>query len=223
MSKTRWSVLSLALVALLFGVAGQAAAVPVTIINFGFELPVESDGSFSTTANAAVGWSHDATAGVWNPSASQAYGGVAPEGSNIAYSNSGPLSQTLTTLLTPNTTYTLQVLVGNRQDVTGFPGYQIQLLAGSTILSQCVTCVTPLEGVFAPVTVTFTSGSSVTPGQFLGIVLDSDGIQTNWDNVRLDAVASVPAVPEPSTLLLLGSGLVAVVGWNNRRRRKSAL
>ena len=57
-------------------------------------------------------------------------------------------------------------------------------------------------------------------GQFLGIafgVIDNaDGIQSEFDNVRLDAVAAPVAIPEPSTAALLGLGGLALV----LRRRK---
>jgi hypothetical protein len=60
-----------------------------------------------------------------------------------------------------------------------------------------------------------TAASDPLIGQPLSIVLDSDGLQTNFDDVRLDAV------PEPSSLALLSSpsfGAMAVA-WSRRRRK----
>jgi hapalindole biogenesis HpiC1 cyclase-like protein/PEP-CTERM motif-containing protein len=228
MRKMRWIVLSLAVVALLFGMVGRAEAVPIPIANSGFEACAQTsptvktcplgEGDFTSQSNAATGWTHDGntTAGVFNPTTAQ-YSGQAPEGSHVAYSNSAPLSQTLGAPLAANTTYTLQVLVGDRLD-TNFPGYQVQLLAGSTILNQCDTCVTPANGTFANAMVTYTTGSSFPAGS-LKIVLDSNNIQTNFDNVRLDATPVVNGVPEPTSLLLLGSGLAGLGLWKRSRRR----
>jgi len=215
----RWVTRVLAVLGLVLGATGQAGAVAITVVNPGFEVPPELDGTFTTTPNAATGWTHDGTAGVWNPSPTQAYGGVAPEGSNVAYSNSGPLSQILTTLLAANTTYTLTVQVGDRGD-TAFPGYQVQLLAGSTVLAQCNTCVTPADNTFTLATVTFTTPSSVTT-DLLGIRLDSNGEQTNFDDVRLNASPADP-VPEPGTLFLFGAGLAGIGVLRGRRWFKGA-
>jgi hypothetical protein len=82
--------------------------------------------------------------------------------------------------------------------------------------------VTPQNGAFALVTLTYSAGASDPYlGQALGIVLDSDGLQTGFDDVQL---VQLSAVPEPSTLPLLGSGLgaVAVAGWSRRRRGQSS-
>lgn len=214
MSGMRRSLLSLGVVALLSGVAGQAGAIPIPVTNPGFESQVLTDGAF--TQVAPTGWAQSGGGvGAYNPTTAQFPGGV-PEGQNIAYSSGGSLSETLSNVLAANTTYTLTVWVGDRQD-TAFPGYHVQLLAGSTTLSECATCVTPQNGSFALVTLTYTAGASDPHlGQPLGIVLDSDGLQTGWDDVQLNAV------PEPSTLFLLGSGLGAmgVARWCRRRRSR---
>ncbi len=52
-------------------------------------------------------------------------------------------------------------------------------------------------------------------GQALEIRLSSVGVQTNFDNVQLDAM-TISDVPEPATLLLLGLGL-AGLGFARRR------
>jgi hypothetical protein len=198
-----------AIAALLFGAAGQAGATPIPITNAGFESPVLTNGAF--TLGSIVGWSG---AGVFNPTTGQ-FPGEAPEGQNTGFSNGTSLLQALSSMLAADTTYTLTVLVGDRLD-TAFPGYSVQLLAGSTVLSECVTCVTPQNGSFALVTVTYSTGASdPLIGQPLSIALGSAGLQTNFDDVRLDAV------PEPTSIPLLASGLGAVagVGWSRRRQK----
>ena len=137
-------------------------------------------------------------AGSWHPTS--AY--PPPDGSFIAYSNGGTISQTLSTMLAPNTTYTLIVAVGDRPD--GFTNtYTIALDAGGIVLnsrSGSSAAITP--GTFADQTVTFTTGASV-PAEDLAIVLTSDGQQIDFDNVRLTA----STVPEPSSLSLLAGAL----------------
>jgi hypothetical protein len=208
MSPTRRIVQGALIVALLSGLTGQAGATSIPITNAGFESPALTNGAFQQ-ANI-LGWS--GSGGVFNPTTAH-FPGEAPEGQNTGFSNGQPLSQTLTIVLAANTTYTLTVLVGDRLD-TAFPGYHVQLLAGSTILSECATCVTPQNGSFSLVTVTYSTGASdPLIGQALSIVLGSDGLQTNFDDVRLDAV------PEPTTIAFLGSGgAVAGVAWCRRRR-----
>ena len=196
----------IAVLGLVLGATGQAGAVAVPIVNSGFELPLQTDGMFTLTPNTAVGWLHDAGAGVWNPSAAQAYSGNAPEGQNVAYSNGASLSQTLLTLFAANTTYTLTAQVGHRGDAA-FPGYRVQLLEDAVVLAECVTCVTPSANSFSLSTVTFTSGPSV-PTALLGIRLVSSDTQTDFDDIKLDA--SPAPVPEPGTLFLIGAGLAGL-------------
>jgi hypothetical protein len=102
----------------------------------------------------------------------------------------------------------LGAYVGNRLSLN-FPGYNIELYAGGNLLASN-NSVTPADGTFAPVTVSYTSGISVTPGQQLEIRLTSlSGFQgqTNFDNITLDAAS----IPEPSAILgLLGFGLLGI-------------
>jgi hypothetical protein len=99
----------------------------------------------------------------------------------------------------------LGVHVGRRENVA-FAGYNIELLAGNTVLVS-ENSVTPDPGSFEYVTVDYTSGISVTPGQALQIRLTSNGVQTNFDNITLDAAS----IPEPSAILgLLGFGLLGI-------------
>lgn len=60
----------------------------------------------------------------------------------------------------------------------------------------------------------YTAGAA-DAGKTLTILLSAGGFQGDFDFVRLDSTTSVP---EPMTMLLLGSGL-ALSAWKSRRRR----
>ena len=57
----------------------------------------------------------------------------------IAYSNNGSISQTLTTTVQPNTTYTLLVDIGKRLESGLTADYSLALQAGSTVLATLRT------------------------------------------------------------------------------------
>jgi hypothetical protein len=148
------------------------------------------------------GWMLTGQGGSWHPSSAY-YNLPLPDGSIVAFSNGGTISQMLAASLTANTTYMLSVDVGHRLDglVTD---YSIALYVGNMLLASLPagtsnSAITP--GTFADETLTFTSGSKVIAGD-LRIVLTSTGAQTDFDNVRLTA-----ATPEPSSLSLLAGGL----------------
>ena len=184
-----------------------------------------------------------------NPPNHEYFPAGAPEGSRVAiafnFNGSGGggeygLVQTLSDTLAANTLYTLRVLVGNiasgvSVDTTyfnldGFPGYRIDLLAGSTVLASDNNSLAGSipEGEFRESTVSYLSGGSVTPGQALGIrlvnlnVVDAGFPAADWevdfDNVRLDAVSA--SVPEPRQWMatLLAVVLAGRVVWQRRRR-----
>jgi RHS repeat-associated protein len=139
------------------------------------------------------GWSYTEGAG-WYGSlepGSVYYNPPLPDGNIVAWSNGGTLSQTLTGVdLQPNTTYTLSAYVGHRLDglVTT---YSMSLLAGSTTLNTVSgsNSTVPL-GQFGQVTLTYTTGSTVTPGD-LSIQLTSGGSQIDFDKVSLTTSGGV--------------------------------
>jgi hypothetical protein len=146
-------------------------------------------------------------AGSWHPTA--AY--PPPDGSFIAYSNGGTISQTLSTLVMPNTTYMLSVDIGHRPDGFG-NGFAVELDAGGVPLKSIsgFNASIPL-GTFINETLTFTTGPAASGD--LGIVLTSDGPQIDFDNVRLTA----STVPEPASLSLLAGGLGLLIFVFSRR------
>ncbi|MFN6471917.1 MAG: calcium-binding protein [Nostoc sp. SerVER01] len=131
----------------------------------------------------------------------------APEGENVAdlYVVQPPgsggvlgLFQELDTVLTANTEYTLQVEVGNIGgiyigiDLSGFPGYRVELLAGDTVIAADNNSVFIEDKTFETSTVKFTATES-NPylGQNLGIrlinLIEGPGLVVNFDDVRLTA------------------------------------
>jgi hypothetical protein len=199
---------------------GQVKAALITVANNSFEAPIITvpQGFITVSSGTSNNWTFTGGTqqGFANPVAAHNAGGswygsspgIIPDGNQVAWSNGGTISQTLSGTLQTNTVYTLSAFVGNRLSVN-FPGYSIGLYAGGNLLASN-SGVTPADGTFAPVTVSYTSGISVTPGQALEIRLTSlSGFQgqTNFDNITLDAAS----IPEPSAILgLLGFGLLGI-------------
>lgn len=188
-----------------------ASADEVTIVNAGFEDEVIGNGVF---VFSIPGWTHTGDSGTFNPTTSQ-YAAEASEGSNVAFSsNGGPeISQVLGDILNPDTQYTLSVMVGDRLD-QNFPGYSVQLLAGGVLLAEDNNSMSSVDGDFFESTVNYESTQSdMQLGEALEIRLRGFGAQVNFDDVRLDAVSSIP---EPNALLVVG--IVASLGCLFRRR-----
>jgi hypothetical protein len=211
-----------------------ANAASLSIVNAGFEEPITGEGDFSI--NVLPGWTlydpsnltsatiagGEPIYGAYNPTA-DFYVNEAPGGINVGYvyltypAGSGVvgISQILTSVLTANTKYTLQVEIGNIPPVNGFsslggfPGYAIQLLAGGNLLNQDFNKLSITEGSFVTSSISYiTSANNSNLGKPLEIrllnLLQSDGIEVNFDNVRLDATQ----VPEPSPILGITLGFV---------------
>jgi hapalindole H/12-epi-hapalindole U/12-epi-fischerindole U/hapalindole U synthase len=206
-----------------------AFATAISIVNAGFEETILADDTW--IPNAPSGWmpytAADLTLGAGfgpaNPPTGM-YPSEAPEGQNVVYlygdgSGEFGIYQILAAVLTPNTTYTLKVEVGNPAaydiwDFAGFPGYRIGLVAGGTILSSDENSLSPLEGTFETSTLTFTAPSNHSNiGDSLEIWLINPqlgpGLEIDFDNVRLDATSENP-VPVPGTLALFALGLAGL-------------
>ncbi|MFM6061995.1 MAG: PEP-CTERM exosortase interaction domain protein, partial [Microcystis panniformis] len=211
---------------------GQVRAASIFIANHSFENPIApqkgTTGFYTINSSPVVigGWLNEratgAQQGVLDPTKSQNLTKLdrfynlqpVPDGVQVAYSNGGTISQTLSETLRANKQYTLGVYVGRRK-VQGFPGYNIELLAGNTVLASN-NSINPTAGTFAHVTVNYSSGnSSPLIGQALTIRLTSLGNQTNFDNITLDA----STIPEPSAMLgLLGFGLLVIASKLQQKR-----
>lgn len=212
--------------------AAHATAAPIAITNHGFEADFAADNTFRVLV--PVGWTifdpngiveqgNDAV-GVLNPTASTFFPAGAPEGRNAALVflaqdvGGGPagLRQVLTSTLQPSTRYSLTVEVGNIAsgfgdpnnffyDLDGFPGYQLQLLAGGEVIVQdnnSLAASIP-EGEFRTSTIMVDIGPShLRLGQALEVRLinlnipgtpTEPAIEVDFDDVRLDASPVPPA------------------------------
>ena len=245
-----------ALTVLSFGFGVQAAkAVPVNITNAGFE-DVSGQAVFNEfTFGTPAGWNlHDPNniipdtavfAGTLFPNGTDFFNNVATEGDRVALLfNRGRRDegeygyiQTLADTLQANTCYTLNVAVGNIAsenaqngeffDLSGFPGYRVDLLAGGVVIAQDLDSLVIAEGEFLTSEIIFETGAADAQlGQALGIRLVNlnqtpgglasvPDLEVDFDDVTLDATAL--AVSEPGSLALIGFGLIALALRARRR------
>jgi outer membrane lipoprotein-sorting protein len=194
-------------------VAGSACAADIALVNPGFEDLVLGDG---TWVYYLSGWENSGDSGTFNPSAAALPGGQAPQGQNVAYSNTPAfwITQVLATPLLAGTSYTLGVDVIHRLD-TGFPGYEVQLLAGSSVIAVDNSRLLPEAGQALRSTISYTAAANdPLAGQHLVVRFRSLGTQVDFDDVRLTATA----VPEPACAGLLLAGLLGTAAWRRHRR-----
>jgi hapalindole H/12-epi-hapalindole U/12-epi-fischerindole U synthase len=147
------------------------------------------------------------------------------------------LQQTLSESLQPFTTYTLTVRIGNIAlgyavdntfyNLNGFPGYRVDLMAGSTVLSSDSTSAGVIpEGQWGLSTLVFSTGAAETLASGnLGIrlvnlnVIDplapSADLEVDFDAVQLDA----SPIPEPSIAALILLAALGGLAWKSAKRR----
>lgn len=218
----------------LISTGAQAAVVPV--LNAGFEdaatvlnFPGSGSGAFSTTMTdwSIIGGAFSAGnfapilgSATDEPWTSAAFIG---NGFRTAWSNGGSLEQITGATITSGLTYDLSVDVGDRKDINPnttfdhpFGGGRIELFAATsgTLLASTELFGGPGDGAWATFLASFISDGSFA-GEFLGIRLVGDGIQTNFDNVALSAV------PLPPALWLFLSSLIGLTAVVRRRRKKA--
>lgn len=224
-------------VAVLWTGGRTALGIAIPIVNPGFESQIVAPGQ---AVFPATGWAFGPQdGGVNRPPTSftdihnlTVFFGAAPEGLTVGVTNGislgdspvDVLDQQLASVLTANTTYTLQVDVGrvSRTEVSGFHvtafeslSYKVALLAGNSVLAQDNNSLSLALGAYGVSCVTYTAlAGDPLIGQNLRIQL-AGGSYAAFDDVQLTAVA----VPEPSSFILAAFGLIGLAAWGWRRKR----
>jgi hypothetical protein len=202
--------------------AAAASGAPITVLNPSFELA--AIGTPGATSGVIANWSvtPGGISANLRATAAQLPGGV-PDGLQVLQVETGSRFQTLTSVLTADTVYSLTVGVGRRSDRT-MGSYLFTLEAGGTVIAtgSAPPSVLPPVGGFLDVGILYTAlAGNPLLGQALTIRFSHTAgpgdSHVLYDNVRLSATPLVPGeVPEPATALLLGVGLVGI-GFARRR------
>ena len=207
--------------ALFFVSAAVSWGGTIAINNPSFEMP-SCTGPGPVACAAPTGWTQDGNdlAAAFLPSTSDM---LAFDGSQYAYTNGGAsLDQILSATIQANADYELTIYVANRTNpnTTGFCKLctfdpQVQLVSATTdTILGTASGATPGVGDWTEWTLSYLAPASGTPiGENLEIILSSGANQGDYDLVGLTS-----NVPEPSTFLFAGVGLLGL-GFAARRRR----
>ena len=166
------------------------------------------------------GWTTIKGAGTWQPGS---YFSSIPDGSLVAFATpSNTLAQTLTgTSVMANSVYTLNVYVGDRTDaINGIYTLSLDTIVGgvtNTLCSFTGDASTIALGTFQLEGCSYTSGSNIPSGN-LYLLFDAVTGQLDVDNVSLTVQPT--SVPEPSSVLLLGVGMLLLLATFAARRKQ---
>lgn len=233
--------------AILLWAVNVAQCANIPILNPSFEADVlncnAGDPACVLQNQAPNGWSESTTApsgspsglagggfyGAYKPGAAQYMAGV-PNGVNVAFMSTGvysvSLSQTLTSTLQVNDTYTLSVYVGLRSDSNvvnppyGCSPFNVSLMAGGNILNTLLlsdgnaSCTLAKFGQFVKLSFTYSSGLNPPGlGNPLQIVLTVAGSGTtaqpaeiDFDEITLTDTANGVSQPYYFSQLAFGGG-----------------
>jgi hypothetical protein len=192
----------------------------ISITNPSFETNIEIPGGYTTNA---TGWTSSSLtlASTFRPDSTQLSGGP-QDGVNVLALEGADVYQVLTSFLTANTLYTLQIGVGSRSDGLFVTTYAVDLESSNGTVLASVKSPTPAPGKFVTANLTYSAlATDPNLGQNLVIrLLNTDPNMTEsqvlFDNVRLSGVSTgAPQAPEPSTILLGAAGL-AILGYCRR-------
>lgn len=205
-------------------------AVSLNIDNPSFEKPVDfpRSGSEGYWVYNVPSWREYGKVGVFEPTTgstetnSDSVFAQIQDGSQTAYLNDGFIYQILENTFSPYRKYTLSVAVGNRYDLQ-LRNFKISLISGDDYGDDYDEVVSfqgndsdVSNGGFKNFYVSYTA----LPGdphldKNIGIKLENleGAAQVNFDQVSL----SNHIVPEPTTWLLLGTGILGFVGFTRKK------
>ena len=218
---TRWIAVGVC-TAFVLGIVGEATAVSITIVNPDFEF----DG-INANSSSITGWTNFGISGYFTPSLDAHYPlSVRNAQGNVALVNTGgTIFQTVGVNWAAGTSYTLTLQFGQRDDfdfagggaALGFnstPGSFASFMSVAEIIASV-----PTAGTFAQAMLT-TSPSPGAIGKPITIRLretaEIGGVQTNFDNVQLNATP----IPEPGAAGLLSLGMAALIALRRHRTRR---
>ncbi len=199
----------------------RLSTVPVTNASFesqslasGQSTSVVASGSGALAGWQAQGLGAGQDAGVLHPSTSM-FASV-PDGSNVLYASANSAAgstsnvsivQVTSTPVQANTKYVLSALVGARLDVP-CAGYDIQLLAGGTVLAEDDNSFPITAGKFISTLVTYTAGAIPPSGdleiRLTGLNGAGTGNQTDFASVDLESI--LPALVSANAYTWSNSG-----------------
>ena len=178
---------------------GIAEGEELTVLNSGFEAHALAPGDATENGVGLDPWTFDVgtDVGVWDISNGASFPDGAPEGENVAFSYGPGISQQLASTLQAGSLYTLEVSVG-ASPVFAFPGYELQLVAGATVLVSDAFSVTVHSGEHRTVQLLYQSPTGDPhAGEALEIRLLAQGAEVTFDDVKLFRTTGYVEDPPP--------------------------